>query len=181
MKDSTNNSILLSFPEGYYSDTDIVEIRDIIAPVELSLVAFPRESEIQHGIGELIPEILIFLSNDLTKTICIGIATNAVYDAIKGLLFLLRSKFKKNPIIAENSLNQQEERKIHFCVGSCHAILPTDVSDEKYGYFVDKMFDYIKNQDISDISYIRLNKNEEVKYYTMVEIVEELKEESKEE
>lgn len=181
MNDPIHSSILLSFPEGYYSDIEVKKIQDIIAPADISLNTFPREPEIQAGFGELISEIQIILSNDLVDTICIGLATNAIYDAIKKLLFLVREKHKNNPIIYHNALNRQEERKIHFCIGSCSVILPTDVSDDKYQYFVDKMFDYLNPQNVSDISYIRLNKNNEVQYYTMVEIVEAMKEESKEE
>lgn len=68
---------------------------------------------------------------------------------------------------------------IHFNIGQMHAVLPMDIDDEKFKYFVDKAFESVNEQSIAKETYfIYSEKTGEAKQYTKHELVQKAYQES---
>ena len=63
---------------------------------------------------------------------------------------------------------------IHFNIGQMHAVLPMDIDDEKFKYFVDKAFETINEQTVAKETYfIYSEKTGEARHYTQHELIQQ--------
>ena len=82
-----------------------------------------------------------------------------MYDALKAFPKLVRKLSQGKPFfkVKAGGTITQSVPNIHFTIGKMHAVLPMETDDEKYEYFVDKMFEFASNQQVSEMSYLILD------------------------
>ena len=125
------------------------------------------------GIEELFPQIEIFLSSNVVETIFLGLVTNAIWDGIKYLLSSIQKMIKEKPFvhIQNGKIDTDKKPNIHINIGKSHIVFPTDIDDNKFEYFIDKMFESIDKDTITTEKYGFYDENANViEFYTRHEI-----------
>ena len=76
-------------------------------------------------------------------------------DAVKYFLISLRQMIKKKRFtrIQNGKVDTNATPNIHVNIGKIHVVLPMDIDDNKFEYFVDKMFDEIDKDTITQEKY----------------------------
>ena len=125
------------------------------------------------GIEELFPQIQIFLSSDIAQAIYLGIASSAIWDGIKLFFRSLKNIIKKKTFthVSNNKVNTKATPNIHVNIGESHIVLPIDIDDSKFEYFVDKMFDSMDKDIVNEEKYVFYDAEKQTfEYYTRHEV-----------
>lgn len=174
-------AIGLDYLQGAFNNEDLLILENELKDSKLSLMSHETPPKHIMGIEDFFPQIQAFLSSDVVQAICLGLATNAIYDGIKCFLVLLRQLAKKKPLskVQNGKVTTNVTPTVHFNIGQMHAVLPMDIDDEKFKYFVDKAFESVNEQSIAKETYfIYSEKTGEAKHYTQHELVQRAYQES---
>lgn len=180
-REMPTSAVGLAYLQGAFDREDILVLENGLKESNLSLVYHATSPKYIMGIEDFFPQIQAFLSPDIVQVLCQGIATNAIYDGIKWFLFSLRQITKKKTLtkVQNGKITTNVVPSIHFNIGQMHAVLPMDIDDEKFKYFVDKAFESVNEQSISRETYfIYSEKTGEAKQYTKHELVQKAYQES---
>ena len=177
----STSTVGLAYLQGAFNSEDLLVLESELKDSGLSLV--PRETPPKYimGIEEFFPQIQAFLSPDVVQVLCEGIATNAIYDGIKWFLFSLRKIAKKKTLtkVQNGKFTTDVVPTIHFNIGQMHAVLPMNIDDEKFKYFVDKAFETVNEQTVTKETYfIYSEKTGEARHYTQHELIQQAYQES---
>ena len=175
------SAVGLAYLQGAFNSEDLLALESGLKENNLSLVSQATSPKYIMGIEDFFPQIQAFLSPDLVHVLCQGIATNAIYDGIKWFLFSLRQIAKKKTLtkVQNGKITTNVVPSIHFNIGQMHAVLPMDIDDEKYKYFVDKAFETISEQSVAKETYfIYSEKTGEARHYTQHELIQQAYQES---
>lgn len=173
MKENNKKVILIDALEGVLTLEDIKGLEECVAKDDIQLLVYSHSPIYMNGIEELYAQIEIVCSQELLTAVLTGVVGSGIYDVLKTLLCKLHGKMKGR-YVTKVQKNKKEEiqPKMHFVVGDIKVVLPLDVDDEKYKYFVDKMFESIKDESITKKEFCVWNKETgEVEYYSQLEIV----------
>lgn len=144
-------TLTLQYLEGLLTVEELQQFSAALDGTDIALDARARPPRYIAGIESLFPEIQFVLSNDFVQALFVGVATNALYDVLKELVKLIRKLLcnKSFVKIKNGEVDTKTVPNIHFTIGEIHAVLPVNVDDEKYNYFVDKMFETVKEQAVA--------------------------------
>jgi hypothetical protein len=171
------SSVGVVYFQGILDSNDLLAIKDDLKGNGFLLVSCEIPSGFLAASESLYPHIQVFLSPDIVQTICVGIATNVIYDGIKFFLCSLRRLVKTKSFRKMQSGNVITDvtPAIHFNIGKMHAVLPMDIDDEKFKYFVDKALETVNEQIITKETYfIYSEKTEETRHYTQYEFIQNI-------
>lgn len=182
-KENVTNIIGLTYLQGTF-DKD--EINILVTKLNQSGIALrTQETPPKHimGIEDLFPQIMICISPVMLEAIRTNILSNAIWDGIKYLLFSIRKTIKEKPFVhvQNGKIDTDKKPNIHINIGKSHIVLPADIDDNKFEYFVDKMFESIDKDTIITEKYGFYDENDNViNFYTRHEIAMKLYEDWKE-
>lgn len=163
----------LTYLEESITKDELSVLENNLKSCELVLLSREKRPQYIAGIEDFFPQIQVFLSPDVLQTICLGLATNAIYDGIKWFLLSLCRIVKEKPFvkISNGIIHKNEMPTIHFNLGQMHVVLPMDIDDEKFKYFVDKAFEAAKDQKkTSETFFVYSEESGEANQYTREEI-----------
>ncbi len=169
-----NNSLIITYQKGIFNNADIKELECSLENAEIKLIAYEHPPRIINGIEELIPLIMFGLSPDIANAIMLGVATNFVYDAVKQFLMAVYQKltYKKLFKMSNGKIKENNKNPIQFIIGKNRVILPTDIDEEKYKYFVDNFFEMIDKDKFQEEYFCYYNeKSCTFMYYTEEEVI----------
>ena len=164
----------LEYLNGAFTDQELKQLSNTLEKSGITLVSNATRPRHIAGIETLFPQIQIFLSHDIIQAIATGLAANVLYDTLKALIKLVRKLSSNKPFakIQNGNIDTAAVPNIHFNIGSMHAVLPVEVDDEKYEYFVNKMFETANAQTVTKESYLVLDSTTgEVQLLTKEQIV----------
>lgn len=149
----------LEYLDGAFTNEELQQFSNALEKSGITFVSRATKPRHIAGIETLFPQIQVFLSNDLVEAIALGLATNALYDVLKLLAKLMRKLSCNKPFakMQNGKIDAEAVPNIHFNIGSVHAVLPVEVDDKKYEYFVDKMFESVNAQTITKETYLVLD------------------------
>lgn len=151
----------IDYLEGVFDAEALKDIQTDLQKAEICLDARPHHPRSIAGIEELFPQVSIVLSSpDIFQQIFVGIISSVMYDAIKNSLFRIWQKLKLSKItkIQNGKITENTTPVAHFTIGQSHAILPFDIDDEKFKYFVDKFFETTNVGAVTEELYFYYNK-----------------------
>ena len=136
------NTIGLEYQKNAFETEELKELENGLSGCGISLKTHENTPKYIMGIEDLFPQIQIFLSPDIVQAICLGAVSGALWDGIKLFFKSLRKMVKKKPFthISNEKVDINATPNIHVNIGESHVVLPMDIDDEKFEYFVDKMF-----------------------------------------
>ena len=136
------NTIGLEYQQNAFETEELKELENGLSGCGISLKIHENTPKYIMGIEDLFPQIQIFLSPDIVQAICLGAVSGALWDGIKLFFKSLRKMVKKKPFthISNGKVDTNATPNIHVNIGESHVVLPMDIDDEKFEYFVDKMF-----------------------------------------
>lgn len=149
----------IDYLEGTFNKEDLDDIENYLNKKSISLYASSHHPKQIMGIEDLFPQIGIMLSPDIVHNICMNLLSCALYDAIKQTLCYIWKKIKLKKItkIKGSEIISNVTPNAHFIVGRKHIVLPTDIDEEKFKYFVDKFFESIDTDSIMKETYTYYN------------------------
>lgn len=167
------NTIGLEYLKNAFETEELKELETGLADCGISLKIHENPPKHIMGIEDLFPQIQIFLSSDIVQTICLGVASSALWDGIKLFFKSLRKMANKKPFthISDGKVDTNATPNIHVNIGKSHIVLPMDIDDNKFEYFVDKMFESINQDTITEEKYAFYDDEKEtLEYYSRHEI-----------
>ena len=167
------NTIGLEYQQNAFETEELKELENGLSNYDISLKTHANSPKYIMGIEDLFPQIQIFLSPDIVQTICFGVASSALWDSIKIFLKSLRNMVKKKPFthVSNGKVDTNATPNIHVNIGKSHIVLPMDIDDEKFEYFVDKMFESINQDTITEEKYAFYDtENQTLEYYSRHEV-----------
>ena len=173
MKTINKNIIAIDALQGALSAENIKELEECVVGKDICIETYSHSPRYMNGIEDLYAQIQVICSQELILAIFTGVLGSGIYDVLKTFLCKLYSKMKGQHItkIQSNKI-EKVEPKIHFVIGDIKVVLPLDIDDEKYKYFVDKMFESMRDERITKKEFCTWNKDTgEVEYYSYTEIL----------
>ena len=163
------NTIGLEYLQNSFETEELKELENGLADCGISLKTHENTPKHIMGLEDLFPQIQIFLSSDIAQAICLGVASSALWDGIKLFFKTLRKTVKKKPFthISNGKVDTNATPNIHVNIGKSHIVLPMDIDDNKFEYFVDKMFESINQDTITEEKYASYDAEKEtLEYYS---------------
>lgn len=172
MKEDSSKVILIDALPGALTSEDIKELEECIIQEDICLKVHSHNPRYMNGIEDLFAQIQIICSQEVLFALFTGVLASGIYDVLKSFLCKIYDKMKGRHVTKVQSGKIEEvSPKIHFIIGDVKVILPLDIDDEKYEYFVDKMFESMKDETITKKEFCIWNKETgQVEYYTRIEI-----------
>ncbi len=171
--DCASSAIGIEYLQNTLTTNEITDLESDLNRYGIQLQTHSNAPRFIMGIEDLFPQIQIFLSPDIVETICSGIASGALWDGIKFLFDSLRKIVKKKTFahVSNGKFDTKTTPNIHVDIGKNHIVLPTDIDDEKFEYFVDKMFESINQDTITEEKYVFYNAEDQtLEYYSKHEV-----------
>lgn len=171
-----NRVILINALQGALSVEDIAELEECLVKEEIQIEIHSHSPRYMNGIEDLYAQIQIICSQEVLFALFTGVLGSGIYDVLKTFLCKLYNKMKGRHVTKiQPGKIEEVQPKIHFIIGDIKVILPLDIDDEKYKYFVDKMFENIRDETIVKKEFCVWNKETgEVEYYTQLEIARKM-------
>lgn len=162
----------IEYLENSFSVEELEEMQVILKQENMHLKTVSRPSVPTMCLEELFAQIKILLSSDILQGIYTGIIASGLYGGLKNLLKYIFLKFKNRTITkVQGDKIEEVSPVIHFEVGKLKVILPIDISQEKYEYFLDKLFESLNEDIISHEQYAFYNEEKGIfEYYDRHEI-----------
>lgn len=177
MGKSVNRFIGLEYLENTFESDEIKELESGLNMLGIDLKVRSNPPKPIMGIENLFPQIQILLSSNIVQEICLGVVTGAIWDGIKLFFKSLRKMVKKKPFtrVSNGKADTKATPNIYVNIGKSHIVLPMDIDDKKFEYFVDKMFETINQDTTTEEKYAFYDsKNETLEYYSRHEIATKL-------
>ena len=167
------NTIDLEYQKNVFETEELKELENGLSGCGISLKTHENTPKYIMGIEDLFPQIQIFLSSDIVQAICLGVVSGALWDGIKLFFKSLRKMVKKKPFthISNEKVDINATPNIHVNIGKSHVVLPMDIDDEKFEYFVDKMFESINRDTVTEEKYAFYDAEKQtLEYYSRHEV-----------
>ena len=167
------NTIGLEYLQNSFETEELKELEKCLADCGISLKTHENTPKHIMGLEDLFPQIQIFLSSDIVQAICSVVIPGALWDGIKLFFKSLRKMVKKKPFthISNGKVDTNATPNIHVNIGKSHIVLPMDIDDEKFEYFVDKMFESINQDTKTEEKYAFYDaENQTFEYYSKHEV-----------
>ena len=167
------NTIGLEYQKNAFETEELKELENGLSGCGISLKTHENTPKYIMGIEDLFPQIQIFLSSDIVQAICLGVVSGALWDGIKLFFKSLRKMVKKKPFthISNEKVDINATPNIHVNIGKSHVVLPIDIDDEKFEYFVDKMFESINRDTVTEEKYAFYDAEKQtLEYYSRHEV-----------
>ena len=172
-KKALTSAIGLEYQQNAFDSEELKELENGLSDCGISLKTHANKPKYIMGIEELFPQIQIFLSSDIVQTICLGVASSAIWDGIKFFLKTLRNMVKKKQFthVSNGKVDTNATPNIHVNIGESHIVLPIDIDDSKFEYFVEKMFDSMDKNIVVEEKYVFYDAEKQtLEYYTRHEV-----------
>lgn len=172
-KKALTSAIGLEYQQNAFDSEELKELENGLSDCGISLKTHANKPKYIMGIEELFPQIQIFLSSDIVQTICFGVASSAIWDGIKFFLKTLRNMVKKKQFthVSNGKVDTNATPNIHVNIGKSHVVLPMDIDDKKFEYFVDKMFETMSQDTITEEQYAFYDDEKQtLEYYSRHEV-----------
>lgn len=173
-KKTLTNIIGLEYQQNALGTEELKKLENGLNECGISLKTYANTPKCIMGIESLFPQIQIFLSSDIIQAICLGVVSSAVWEGIKFFLKSLRNMIKKKPLtrVSNDKVDTNVTSNIYLNIGKSHVVIPMDIDDEKFEYFVDKMFESINQDIITEEKYAFYDAEKEtLEYYYRHEVV----------
>ena len=167
------NTIGLEYQKNAFETEELKELENGLSGCGISLKTHENTPKYIMVIEDLFPQIQIFLSSDIVQAICLGVVSGALWDGIKLFFKSLRKMVKKKPFthISNEKVDINATPNIHVNIGKSHVVLPMDIDDEKFEYFVDKMFESINRDTVTEEKYAFYDAEKQtLEYYSKHEV-----------
>lgn len=176
MNDDNNKVILIDALQGALTSEDVKELEECIVQEGICLEVHTHKPQYMNGIEDFFSQIQIICSKEVIFALVTGVFASGIYEALKIFLCKVYNKMKGRHVTKIQSGKVEEvQPKIHFIIGDVKVILPLDIDEEKYKYFVDKMFESMKDETITKKEFCIWNKETgEVEYYSKLEIARKM-------
>ena len=173
MKENRNKVILIESLNGVLSLEDIKELEEYVEMDDIQIQVHSYSPRYMNAFEDLYAQIEIICSQDVLFALFTGVVGSGIYDVIKTFLCKIYSKMKGRHVTKIQAKKLEEVPiNIHFIIGGIKVVLPLDIDDEKYKYFVDKMYESIRDETVTKKEFCVWNKETgEVEYYSESEIV----------
>lgn len=138
-----------------FAEEDIREIRRELDNANIELKTIQQPSHPINGIEVFFPQIRVFLSDPIVQNIACGVAGSAIFSAIAEISKQLWKVICRRELakIQSHCIQENCAPNIHLIAGNFHAILPTEITEEKYNKFVEGFIAAINKETISKESY----------------------------
>ena len=167
------NEIFIDYLENAFTEEELDNLAKQVGEHNYLIYGHPHSPKHINGIEELFAHITIYLPHDLIKDILIGLSINGSYDCIKMFFvnFWRIIKAKKLTKIQGGKITEGASPVVHARAGNMSFVIPIELEEEKFKYFVDKMFSSIDTQTIKETKYA-FYENENIVFYTQDQIAE---------
>lgn len=154
-KKPKSNEIVIDYLENAFTEEELNEMSELLNEYGFSVWGHPHRPRYIQGIEDLFAQITIVLPPDLLQQIVIGLATNGLYDCIKVFFSSLWRKIKAKKLskIQSGKITENVNPTVHIQAGDLKVVLPTELEEEKFKYFVDRMFECINPETIKEEKY----------------------------
>ena len=127
----------------------------MLREANLSVYGHAHKPRVLGSLDDLFANITVLLPPDLLQQICIGILTNTSYDCLKNFLinFWKVAKTKLLTKVRGEIVTENVPPIIHVQAGKLKVVIPTNLEDNKFEYFVDRMFECITPETITEDKY----------------------------
>lgn len=163
------NVVHLDYYGGLIDDNDIEIIETKLSIVNIELSRFDKNGVTYASLEQFMLQMALFIGDKTTQDVLSGISTNALWDAIKSVGFLVWQKVKKR------TANSNTENKKTINYGIKMTLDPNtkfefkidgDFSDETALKSIDKILDFLKtatpNQKSKRPDFVIFNKEKKV-------------------
>lgn len=174
MEVKLKKTIAIDYLENAFEKEEFVEIERTLQSIDCSLVTHSHPNRYIASFEELFANISILLSPDIVQAICLGLATNGVYDTLKATIMFVyeKLKVKKFTKIQGGKIDNNAIPNIHLILGKAHIILPMAIDVDKFKYFVDKVFDSIDSETVTKECFSQYDESTgKLTYYSEEQIV----------
>jgi hypothetical protein len=170
------SSISIDYLEGSFSESELNELKEILESSQFSLTTSSHEPINIGGIEELFPQIKMLVSPDIVNAIILGLVTSGAYDTLKTTLMFIYHKIRAKQFWKISpSKKMKSIPTVHFIMDSTHVILPMELDNEKFEYFVDSFFESLDKKELSTCRYIRYAEDtRELEYLSESQMAEKL-------
>lgn len=154
-KKPMRNEIVIDYLENAFTEDELDNLSEILSDANLSIWGHSHKPKHINGIEDLFAQITVILPPDLLQQIVIGLTINGLYDCIKFFFSSLWRiiKTKKLTKIQGEKITENVAPTVHIQAGDLKIVLPTQLEDEKFKYFVDRMFECINPETIKEEKY----------------------------
>lgn len=176
-RESTTKLIGLKYHQNIFEAEEIRDLEKDLNQYGIELQTQSNAIQYIMGIEDLFPQIQVFLSPQIVQSIGFGILSGAIWDGVKLFLCSLRKKMMKKPFacILKGEIDTNATPNIYVNIGKSHIVLPMDIDDKKFEYFVDKMFESINHDIVTEEKYVFYNaENQTLDYYSKHEVAMKL-------
>lgn len=150
-----SNEIVIDYLENAFTEDELDNLSEMLSEANLSIWGHSHRPKHINGIEDLFAQITVILPPDLLQQIVIGLAINGMYDCIKAFFSNLWRiiKTKKLTKIQGGKITENVAPTVHIQAGDLKIVLPTELEEEKFKHFVDRMFECINPETIKEEKY----------------------------
>ncbi len=150
-----SNEIVIDYLENTFTEDELDNLSEMLSEANLSIWGHSHRPKHINGIEDLFAQITVILPPDLLQQIVIGLTINGLYDCIKLFFSSLWKiiKTKKLTKIQGEKITENVMPTVHIQAGDLKVVLPTELEEEKFKYFIDRMFECINPETIKEAKY----------------------------
>lgn len=151
-----SNEIVIDYLENAFTEEELENLSGLLSECNLSIWGHPHRPMHINGIEDLFAQITVFLPPDLLYQIVIGFVTNGCYDCVKAFFVNLWRIIKTKALtkIQGGRIIENVSPTVHVQAGDMKIVIPTDLEEDKFKYFVDRMFECINPETIKEDKYV---------------------------
>lgn len=150
-----SNDVVIDYLENAFTEEELENLSGLLNECNLSIWGHSHKPRQINGIEELFAQITVSLPPDLLYQLAIGFVTNGGYDCVKTFFvhFWRIIKTKTLTKIQGGRITENVSPTVHVQAGKMKIVIPTDLEEEKFKYFVDRMFECINPETIKEEKY----------------------------
>lgn len=140
-----NANIFIEFQKGLLSDEEMLELQkstESICPIGFQ----PKDTHVLAAFEDIISAVTVYITPDFWTQLYAGLATNVISSGIIFAITQIKKAIQKKRVYKVTADGADEKiPTIGIRTHHVNIILPTDISDDKFEYCVDRAFESVQD------------------------------------
>lgn len=170
----TDEKILIEFFDGFLSEKEQENIKSQVSPHYPVAFWETQSTPMNAAFDDIFTTLTVYITPGFWTQFFAGLAVATVIECVKSIALLLKRSVQCRKVYKQTSKSVREKNAtIGIKANNVNIILPTDISDEKFKYCVDKAFESVNTaaftiSEKETITYFD-SKTDKIVTYTMEE------------
>lgn len=140
-----DEKFIVEFPSGFFSESEIAEITTAANSV-CPTVFNQKDKYILAAFDDIISVVNVYITPDFWTQLFAGLSVVAATQGLRSVLGIFKKIMQSKKHFKSTAERMIEQKPTIGIKGpNINIVLPTDISDEKFYYCIDKAFESVKD------------------------------------